>query len=63
MMFLLLGVNVLGGLEDIILIMFVIIYCMWFLIFDFNRVRVFDFVFKNMVIFILLLLRLLSFVL
>lgn len=62
-MFLLLGVNVLGGLEDIILIMFVIIYCMWFLIFDFNRVRVFDFVFKNMVIFILLLLRLLSFVL
>lgn len=62
-MFLLLGVNVLGGLEDIILIMFVIIYFMWFLIFDFNRVRVFDFVFKNMVIFILLLLRLLSFVL
>lgn len=62
-MFLLLGVNVLGGLEDIILIMFVIIYCMWFLIFDFRRVRVFDFVFKNMVIFILLLLRLLSFVL
>lgn len=62
-MFLLLGVNVLGGLEDIILIMFVIIYCMWFLIFDFKRVRVFDFVFKNMVIFILLLLRLLSFVL
>lgn len=62
-MFLLLGVNVLGGLEDIILIMFVIIYCMWFLIFDFKRVRVLDFVFKNMVIFILLLLRLLSFVL
>lgn len=62
-MFLLLGVNVLGGLEDIILIMFVIIYCMWFLIFDFKRVRVFDFVFKNIVIFILLLLRLLSFVL